>query len=104
MSGGALDYLYSRLQVGTRHLEETMDDVYFRASDRMDDAPTADEIERQLARLGRISELMEDLSGLLRAIEWSWSGDHGFGEREREYERFSNKWLAEGGPPASRER
>ena len=102
MSGGALDYLYSRLRAGAEHLEETTEDVYSRASDWMDDTLTSNEAVRQQARLGRVSELMEDLSELLKAIEWSWSGDAGFGEWEQEYERFSDKWLAEGDPPDPR--
>ena len=103
MSGGALDYLYSRILAGAEHLKEETERIYAGTAGWTDEELTEEDASRQRARLEEVAGLMDDLSKLLRAIEWSWSGDTGFDDWEREYERFSEKWLPQVGTDRQRE-
>ena len=95
MSGGALDYLYSKIQFGADDLETHADRLLGKVStdEAVYDYLEATDRARQRDRIANVARLMEDLSELLHAIEWSWSGDRSEGDWEEDYERFAHKWL-----------
>ena len=95
MSGGALDYLYGKVQLGAEELEAHADRLLGKesADEAVYDHLESTDRARQRGRIANVARLMEDLSELLRAIEWCWSGDRSESDWEKDYEAFARKWL-----------
>lgn len=68
MSGGSMDYIYSRIQ------------------------------ENCVGRMGdvELNKLMKDIADLLYEREWYTSGDTGEDDWEKAKNKFKNKWLRGG--------
>ena len=95
MSGGALDYLCDRIASGADSLATKTEEIYAAIKDGEEEGADEENALRQRARLAQVSGLMDDLSGVLRAVEWSWTGDRAFDDWEKEFESFAAKWLRE---------
>lgn len=70
MSGGAFDYFYLRL-------EEFADQVYKERSE-----------EEKI-----IADLCRDLAKVLEDLEWYRSGDTGYKDFKKSFDKFKKKWL-----------